>query len=84
MRFQFTLNMPSRGAQRDDMRGPQNLVHQIYGEHPAPDLDALLAIISAADFVLVEEYYRDGNGSRSNGMLAINSMTIGKIKEATA
>lgn len=75
MRFQFTLNMPSRNG---------NAVHQVIGDHCAPSLSALLQAISTADFIVIEEHYRDGTTSRSVGDIAINPLFIGKIKAIEA
>ncbi len=86
MRFQFTLNMPSRGVRESDLRDGyrstgQNLVHQIYGEHPASDLNALAKIISGVEFLIVEEFYRNKDGgTKSVGNIALNPLFIGKIK----
>ena len=77
MRFNFTLNMPSRSG---------NAVHQIIGEYPAKSLADLLAAIAATDFLLVEEFYVKRDSSdistlESAGPIALNPLFIGKIKE---
>jgi len=72
MRFQITMNMPSRSG---------NSVHQIIGEHPAASLDELVEEISSSDFIVVDELYKDGPSTFfSVGQTAINPMFIGKIK----
>lgn len=77
MRFQITMNMPSRSG---------SAVHQIIGEHPARSLDELVDILSHADFIVVDEIYKDNEGARgmgnfySVGKIAINPLFIGKIK----
>lgn len=77
MRFQITMNMPSRSG---------NSVHQIIGEHPARDLEDLVDILSRADFIIVDEIYKDNEAARgmgnfySVGKIAINPLFIGKIK----
>ena len=77
MRFQITMNMPSRSG---------NSVHQIIGEHPANGLEELIDIISQADFIVVDEIYKDSEASRgmgnfySVGKIALNPLFIGKIK----
>lgn len=77
MRFQITMNMPSRSG---------SAVHQIIGEHPARGLDELVDILSNSDFIIVDEIYKDNEGVRgmgnfySVGKIAINPLFIGKIK----
>lgn len=77
MRFQITMNMPSRSG---------NSVHQIIGDHPAHDLVEMVDIISRSDFIIVDEIYKDNDAARgagnfySVGKLAINPLFIGKIK----
>lgn len=77
MRFQITMNMPSRSG---------NSVHQIIGDHPARDLAEMVDIISSSDFIIVDEIYKDNDSGRGNGnfysvgKLAINPLFIGKIK----
>lgn len=77
MRFQITMNMPSRSG---------NSVHQIIGEHPAKSLDALVEELSNSDFIIVDEIYKDNEAARgmgnfySVGKIAINPLFIGKIK----
>jgi len=50
MRFQITMNMPSRSG---------NSVHQIIGEHPANSLGELVDDLSNSDFIIVDEIYKD-------------------------
>lgn len=77
MRFQLTMNMPSRSG---------NSVHQIIGEHPAKSLEELVDELSNSDFIIVDEIYKDNDGGRgaanlySVGKIAINPLFIGKIK----
>jgi len=77
MRFQITMNMPSRSG---------NSVHQVIGEHPAKTLEELVNILSQSDFIIVDEIYKDNDAARgmgnfySVGKLAINPLFIGKIK----
>lgn len=77
MRFQITMNMPSRSG---------NSVHQVIGEHPAKTLEELVDILSKSDFIIVDEIYKDNDAARgmgnfySVGKLAINPLFIGKIK----
>jgi hypothetical protein len=81
MRFQITMNMPSRSG---------NSVHQIIGEHPAKSLEELTDIMSHADFVIVDEIYKDNGAVAGNanfysvGKIAINPLFIGKVKVFTA
>ena len=76
MRFNFTLNMPSRSG---------NAVHQIIGEHSAQSLSDLLVVMANTDFLLVEEFYvrRDSSDNtflESAGLIALNPLFIGKVK----
>lgn len=77
MRFQITMNMPSRSG---------NQVHQIIGEHPAESLEEFIAAFEGVDFLIVEEIYRDNEAGKSSagfypvGHVAINPMYVGKIK----
>lgn len=77
MRFQITMNMPSRSG---------NSVHQIIGDHPAKSLADLVDILSSSDFIIVDEIYKDNDSGKgygnfySVGQIAINPLFIGKIK----
>jgi hypothetical protein len=77
MRFQITMNMPSRSG---------NPVHQIVGEHPAKSLEELVEILTHSDFIIVDEIYKDNEALRgvgnfySVGKIAINPLFIGKVK----
>lgn len=77
MRFQITMNMPSRSG---------NSVHQIIGEHPAKSLGELVEVLSNSDFIIVSEMYKDNDAPKGQGDfygvgdIAINPLFIGKIK----
>ena len=73
MRFQITMNMPSRSG---------NSVHQIIGEYPVDSLESFVDELSRYDFVIVEEFYRRAETQtyESHGMIAINHRFVGKIK----
>ena len=73
MRFQITLNMPSRAG---------NPVHQIIGESAARTLDEFVEMLSNRDFVIVREIYKDQETGEYYpvGDVAINPNVIGKIK----
>lgn len=77
MRFQITMNMPSRSG---------NSVHQIIGEHPAQSLEELADEMRDSDFIIVDEIYKDSvtNGGAGNfysvGKIALNPLFIGKVK----
>ena len=77
MRFQITMNMPSRSG---------NSVHQIIGDHPARSLDEMVDLLSTSDFIIVDEIYKDNDHGKgvsafySVGKIAINPLFIGKIK----
>lgn len=77
MRFQITMNMPSRSG---------NSVHQIIGDYPVDSLEGFLTALSNRDFVIVEEVYRDNDATKavgnyySVGKIALNHIYVGKIK----
>jgi hypothetical protein len=77
MRFQITMNMPSRSG---------NQVHQIIGEHRAESLEEFIDAFEGVDFLIVEEIYRDNEAGNKSagfykvGQVAINPMYVGKIK----
>lgn len=73
MKFTITMNMPSYQG---------NLVHQLVVEHPSSSLEQFVGELSSNDFVIVEEFYRDGKNGSSyrQGKLALNYQHIGKIK----
>lgn len=71
MRFQITLNMPSRA---------QNLVHQILAEIGVDSIAEFVEICNDNQFVIVDEIYKDGVATKNVGPLAINTDHIGKIK----
>jgi len=77
MRFQITMNMPSRSG---------NSVHQIIGEHPAQSLEEMTEALACSDFIIVDEIYKDNEAARgvgnfySVGKIALNPLFIGKVK----
>lgn len=73
MKFQLTLNMPSRAG---------NPVHQIIGESVARTLDEFVEMLSNSDFIIVKEIYKDQETGEYYpvGDVAINPAVIGKIK----
>jgi hypothetical protein len=71
MRFQITLNMPSRS---------QNLVHQILADAPFESLADFVDWCNDMQFIIVDEIYKDGLQTNCVGQLAINTDVIGKIK----
>lgn len=73
MRFQITMNMPSKSG---------NAVHQVIGEYPASSLEDFVDAMSQEDFIVVDEIYKDNQtGSLfSNGLVALNPLFIGKVK----
>ena len=73
MRFQITLNMPSRAG---------NPVHQIIGDSKARSLEELVEELSDSAFVIVREVYKDQESGEYYpvGDVAINPSVIGKIK----
>jgi len=74
MRFQITLNMPSRA---------QSLVHQIVGDANVNSFEEFVQNCNDNVFVIVDEIYKDGPSTRNVGPLAINTSHIGKIKPYT-
>lgn len=71
MRFQITLNMPSRA---------QSLVHQILAESDVNSFEEFVEICNNNQFILIDEIYKDGIATKNVGPLAINTDHIGKIK----
>ena len=71
MRFQITLNMPSRA---------QSLVHQILAESDVNSFEEFVEICNNNQFILIDEIYKDGLQTNCVGQLAINTDVIGKIK----
>jgi len=74
MRFLVTMNMPSFN---------NNLVHQVNVEHAdSNSLEDFITALTANDFVLVEEFYRDPTTGTENsrGQMALNYRYVGKIK----
>jgi len=76
MRFQFTLNMPSRSG---------NAVHQIVGEHRSNSLEELVGILKQTDFIILEEQYATADKLlEPAGKICISTAIIGKVKEYTS
>ena len=77
MRFQITMNMPSRSG---------NAVHQIIGEYPVESLQEFVNAFEGVEFLIVDEIYRDNEaGTKSAGFykvgqVAVNPIFVGKIK----
>jgi len=73
MRFQITMNMPSKSG---------HPVHQIIGEYPVNSLEDFIEVISEEDFIIVDEIYKDNQTGThfSNGLVALNPLFIGKVK----
>ena len=75
MRYQITLNCPSRAG---------HPVHQIMADHPAKNLQQLMELLCDEPFIMVEEIYRDsetpGDNFYSVGSLIINSNMVAKCK----
>lgn len=76
MRFQITMNMPSKSG---------HPVHQVIGEYPVNSLEDFIEAMSEEDFILVDEIYKDNQTGAhfSNGMVALNPLFIGKVKAFT-
>jgi len=74
MRFQITLNMPSRA---------QSLVHQVIGDADVDSFEEFIQLCNDNPFIIVEEIYKDGMSTKSVGPMGINTAHIGKIKEFT-
>ena len=73
MKFLLTMNMGSSN---------NNLVHLITCEHPAESLEEFTVFISDNDFVIVDEFYINGDtgAEYSRGPLSLNTSHIGKVK----
>jgi hypothetical protein len=74
MRFQFSLNMPSKVG---------NLTHNVIADYPVDSLSELMGVMADTDFLLVREVYRDNKAGTHFvvGDLIINTTLIGKAKE---
>ncbi|MEI8344804.1 MAG: hypothetical protein WCG06_01895 [Candidatus Omnitrophota bacterium] len=74
MKFQITMNMPSFTA--------GNLVHQIIADYPCKSLTEFIKVLSANDFVVVDEWYRNAETKEYYiaGEVALNPLIVGKIK----
>lgn len=73
-KFMLTMNMPSRNGHD---------VHQIIAGHAAKSLEEFVSKLEEKEFVIVEEFYYDGQDKSkffSRGDIAINYRYIGKIK----
>jgi hypothetical protein len=83
MRFQFTLNMPTRVGKD----GRQNLVHQVIGDYNVDSIEELMADLNDMDFIMVDEFYLDNDSHRSMGnyysvgLTIVATNVIGKVKE---
>ncbi|MDI9407635.1 MAG: hypothetical protein QM523_00140 [Candidatus Pacebacteria bacterium] len=73
MRFQITMNMPSKNG---------SPVHQIIGESNVNSLAEFIDLMDKSLFVVVREIYRDQETGDYYpvGDVAINPSVIGKIK----
>lgn len=73
MRFQITLNMPSKNG---------NPVHQVIGDANVKSLEEFVDLMEKSLFVIVREIYRDQETGDYYpvGDMAINPNVIGKIK----
>lgn len=76
VRFFFTMNMQSRSG---------NPTHQVIGEvYGATTLEGLLLLLENQDFIAVNEFYKNPDGSYySRGDTLLNTMHIGKVKVET-
>ena len=73
MRFIITMNMPAKSGVS---------IHQIICEHGAKDLSNFVEALSANDFLIVEEFYKDPQVGTyySVGHVALNYRFVGKVK----
>jgi hypothetical protein len=74
MKFQVTMNMPSFTA--------GNLVHQVIAEYPVRSLEDFIKALSSADFIIVDEWYRNAETKEYYfaGQVALNPLIVGKVK----
>lgn len=71
-RFLITMNMPTRNG---------SPIHQVICEHEALSVADFMKSMGYAEFLIVEELYRDASGNYfSAGVVALNVAHIGKIK----
>jgi hypothetical protein len=76
MRFQITMNMPSRAG---------NPVHQIICDYDANSLAEFCDALYELGFLVVREVYKDGESGQyyQVGEVAVNARWVGKIKVFT-
>lgn len=71
-RFLITMNMPTRNG---------SPIHQVICEHEALSVADFIRGMGYAEFLIVEELYRDQGGNYFKaGKVALNVKHIGKIK----
>jgi hypothetical protein len=56
--------------------------HQVICDYPVKDIEGFTQALSNNDFLIVDEYYRDGQTQKhfNAGELAINYRYVGKVK----
>jgi hypothetical protein len=76
MRFQITMNMPSRAG---------NPVHQIICDYDAEGLAEFVDDLQESGIMVVREIYKDGESGQyyQVGEVAVNSRWVGKVKVFT-
>ena len=76
VKFFFTMNMQSRSG---------NPTHQVIGSvYGATTLESLLILLENQDFLAIEEFYKNADGSYySRGDTLLNTLHIGKVKVET-
>jgi len=81
MRFVFTMNMASAKG---------SLIHQVFGDHTAENLEELLDVLSRQDFILVQQFYKDKVSSDGDvlwiakGGIILNTHYVGKVQMHSA
>jgi len=87
-KFLFTMNMPSSQGSIEDTGRWEKLVHQVIGEHEAPNLDALRDVMEETDYIIVTQMYktpdRDENDSmvwETRDSIILNMQHVGKVQK---
>lgn len=71
MKFFLTLNIPTKNG----------MSHMVVCEHPAKSLEEFQDALHQDDFILVEEWHPQPNGSLTyEGKMLVNHQLIGKIR----
>ena len=87
-KFLFTMNMPSSQGSIEDTGRWEKLVHQVIGEHEAPNLDALRNVMEETDYIIVTQMYKTPDRDENDSMvwetrdpIILNMQHVGKVQK---